>query len=382
MKNVLLFIKNGRKQNRMIILIACIAAFLLGNIYTMMANMYQDEEVDAVTVAVLDEDHSAMSEAFLAYLENDLGMQVLSDGDYDFFTNKLIDRNISAIIQIKEKSLESFLKAGSVGQYYLTTLDDYENAAFIRVYLNSFLSSMDLLVKSADHNEAAFIKLLDACKENEIKVQSEDAIKPDYERIKAVEGTKMAEGFYCMFILFTALAMAYSIMEDKDRGVYDRIKAAPVSPIQYLLGNITFTFAAGVGTILLYELYISLRGYQIIIPFGKMTMLMALFLLMGIGFCLMASMLCRTKMLMLFVIIGFVSIGPILGGAYFPIDQVPEAVEKVSRIMPHYWFMSAIKGLCEDSGMKIGSNILVLLLFTLLFFLIAGCQFIRRERQS
>ncbi len=382
MRNILLFIQNGRKQNRLIILVALITVFLLGNIYTLIGNMYGQEEVAPVTVAVIDEDHSAMSEAFLTYLNKDLGMEVLTDGDYDFFANKLIDRDISAIIEIKENSLKKFLADGSVGEYFLTTLDDYENAAFIKVYLNSFLSSMDLLVKSAEHDEKTFLQLMEGFESQDIKVESENAVETDYERLQAVEGMQMAAGFYCMFILFSALTMAYSIMEDKEKGVFDRIKAAPVSPVQYLIGNVTFTFVSGICAVGLFELYIKVRGYEVVIPFGKLTILMALFLLMGIAFCLMASMICKTKMLMMFLIIIFLSIGPILGGSYFPIDQVSESIAKISKIMPHYWFMNAIRGLCEDDSMNITNNILVLMLFTLLFFLIAGCQFVRRERQS
>ncbi|MBE5960696.1 MAG: ABC transporter permease [Lachnospiraceae bacterium] len=381
MRNVILFIKNGHRQNRIIILIALLAAFLLANIYTMMSGLYEEGEVDPVYVAVINKDPSVMSEAFLNYMREDLGMQVLTDGDYDFFVNKLIDRDISAIIEIKENSLKNFLEAGRAGEYELTTLDDYENAAFIKVYLESFLGSMDLLIQSADHDEVIFTQMLTAFEKENKTVQSENAKAVDHERLKAVQGMNMAEGFYCMFIMFSSLAMAYSIMEDKERGLYDRIKAAPVSPIQYLLGSITFTFLSGIGTIVLFELYIRIKGDEVIIPFGKMTILMSLFLLMGIAFCLMASLLCRTKMLMMFLIIGFLSIGPILGGSYFPVDRVPQAVANISRIMPHYWFMNAIRGLCENASMKIGPNILVLVLFTVLFFLIAGCQFVKRERK-
>jgi len=70
-----------------------------------------------------------------------------------------------------------------------------------------------------------------------------------------------------------------------------------------------------------------------------------------------------------------------LGGAWMPIDLLGETVQKVSKLTPVSWIMTGFKDiLLRGAGLpQIARNLIVLIGFSLLFFIPAAVMFYRKQ---
>jgi ABC-type multidrug transport system permease subunit len=64
-----------------------------------------------------------------------------------------------------------------------------------------------------------------------------------------------------------------------------------------------------------------------------------------------------------------------LGGAYFDIDTAPVFMQQLARFTPQYWFIEAINAAVKGENVNWGVDALIILLFALLFFILAGLKF-------
>jgi ABC-2 type transport system permease protein len=82
------------------------------------------------------------------------------------------------------------------------------------------------------------------------------------------------------------------------------------------------------------------------------------------------------------IIIGFSTVGCILGGAYFPIDMSPKTLQNLARVLPQFWFMDAFRRLQADIMADIYPNIIILILFTVLSLLIGAVLFSQNYKNN
>ena len=379
MKNSLLFMKSSIKRNFAALLLILVTAFVLCSVTNLSSKNFTAFSTKTVKVAVIDNDRSRVSEAFITYFLDELNIEVRMDGDFDFFSNELIERKISAIIEIPKNYESEGIKNGSLGTFEVTSLNDYENAVFINLYIDSYLQAMEGLIKTAKGDTVLFHQLLDSFQTQKIEMNIESAYVRDDRKEQATMGVLTAAGFYCMFVFFIGLSMAFVIMDDRLSGVFERIKVSPTKVWQYVLGTTVYTIVAGLLPILIFVLYLKMNNVIEVIPYSILISFMMLFNLISVAFCFMVAMLSKTKASILTIIVAFCSLGPILGGAYFPVSDSSIIIERLSRIVPHYWYVQVLRDITEEIPVNAGLNAMILILFILLFTLISGGKFARKE---
>ena len=172
------------------------------------------------------------------------------------------------------------------------------------------------------------------------------------------------------------------ILDDRLSGVYSRIQVTPVKPIQYIIGSGIFGLILCLIQIGLYCGYIYFVDLQIGIPMWILVMLMSLFSLFTISFTIAISLAFESKNAIASIIMGFSTIGCILGGAYFPLDTSPKTLQNLARVLPQYWFMDVLRKLQADITANIYPNIIILVLFSNLFLLIGAVLFSQNYKKS
>ena len=379
MKNSILFMRINMKRNLAALLLVLVTAFVLCSTTNLSSKNFTAFSTKPVKVAVIDNDKSRVSEAFIKYFMEELNIQVLTEGDFDFFSNELIDRKISVIIEIPKNYESEGIKNKSLSTFEVTSLNDYENAIFINLYIDSYLQAMEGLIKSANGDSVIFHQLLDSFQTQKIEINVETAYVHDDIKEQAVTGVLTAAGFYCMFIFFIGLSIAFVIMDDRLNGVFERIKVSPTKVWQYVLGTTVYTIVAGFLPILIFVIFLKMNNVMEVIPYSILINFMMLFNLISVAFCFMVAMLAKTKASILTIIIAFCSLGPILGGAYFPVTGSSIIIERISRIVPHYWYVQVLRDITEDIPVNVGLHAMILILFILLFTLISGGKFARKE---
>src|SRR5690606_13307441 len=115
----------------------------------LMGQYVSNATLSKIEIGVLDYDNSILSKDFKSYLSEELDYKLIEHDSYDYLSGLLIDKNISSIIEIPSGFYNTFA-SGNDGNIVITSTDDFENAAFLEAYMNSYLAGIKLLSISAE----------------------------------------------------------------------------------------------------------------------------------------------------------------------------------------------------------------------------------------
>ncbi len=191
-------------------------------------------------------------------------------------------------------------------------------------------------------------------------------------------------GFAVLFVFLTAQATAGSIYEEKRRGTFRRLLAAPLSRGALLAGKMLpnfFTALVQTAVIFAFGLVgLRLMGLQPLslgnAP-GALLLVAIAMALCSSGLGILIAALARTEGqiggLSSLVLWG----AGILGGSFVPLFLLERFLGPLSRIVPHYWANRAFENLLLR-GLGLGDvigELLALLGFTALFFVVGLWRF-------
>lgn len=381
MKNIALIFKNSVLQNKLMILLSVAAAALM--CFQFYGLSKPDNKVfanaDTVTVGICDhspEQNKTTTENLKRYFEDTLGMETL-EKDYDSLSKDLIDKQISAIIEVPTDFYEKAAN-GKPQKLEFTTLGDYENAAFIEAYLNSYMSGLTVLSKAADGNEEMFSEMLSSQKlPNEIKIaESNTAVD---EKALANGAFRSAIGFMTCIIAAITIMISRQIMSDRNLGTYNRMKCSSIKPSEYILGVSVF----GVICCTLMNAVFIGFAYStsdcISVPLGAAFGGMELFGLFSVGLSTVFGLLINNPTALMTVGVGYATIGSMLGGAWFPVSDSLGAVSNIAKIVPQYWLMNMVRGFETDTDFNILLNMCIIALAAVLAYLVSAVIFTRKS---
>lgn len=381
MKNIWIITKTNIKRNLFAIILSLVGAIALCLLLSSMGTLVADSKTAQVTVGLLDYDHSALSMDFKRYMTKELDYRLLEDFTYDELSTQLIDRDISIIIEIPEHFYDVTL-AGNKAEVTVTSLEDYENSAFVKAYINSYLGSIAVLSSGAGGNAEAFDGLLNTYQDEKVSLTKTSAAKVDLEKIKGQNGFINSIGFFLMFIFTISILVSFMVADDHLSGVFNRVQVTPVKPIQYVIGTGIFGIILCVIEVGIYSAYIYFKDIKTGIPIDVIVLMMLLYSFFTVCFSMLVALATKSKNAIMSIIVGFSTVGCILGGAYFPLDMAPKSLQNMARILPQYWFMDVFRRIQENSLANIYPNIIILTLFVLLSFLIGAVLFSQNYKKN
>lgn len=381
MKNIALIFKNCVLQNKLMILLSAAAAALM--CFMFYGLLRPDNKVfanaDTVKVGICDhspEQNKTATENLKRYFEDTLGM-ITAEKDYDSLSKDLIDKKISAIIEVP---IDFYGKAadGKPQKLEFTTLGDYENAAFIEAYLNSYMSGLSVLSKAAGGNKEMFSELLSSQKlPCEIKI-SEANFEVD-KQVMANGAFRSAIGFMTCFIAAITIMISRQILTDKNLGTYNRMKCSSIKPTEYVLGVSVFGVVCCTLMNAVFICFAYLTSDCISVPLGAAFGGMELFGIFSVGLSTMFGLLINNPTALMTVGVGYATIGSMLGGAWFPVSDSLGAVSNIAKLVPQYWLMDMIRGFEGGADINILPNMCVIALAAVLSFLISAVIFTRKK---
>ena len=387
MKNILLIFKNSVRRGVLMFLASVMAAVFMVVVFEALTASGGDDTKDdkgaekivhisdKVKTGLIDQDNSPLSEDLKNYLENTLGMEVTLENDYDLQAGLLIDRDISAIIEVP-RGFYADAAAGNVRELVITTLDDYENAAFIEVYLNSYMQSVKVLSDAAGGSAEMFSRMLAAdVQTGEVKLTE----KKDDE-VDVFFAFVFGEGFMLMLITGVTLFVSNSIITDRQQGTYSQIVCSPIKPAEYITGTALLGILCGTVMNAVFILYSYASHGDIGVPMGISLAAGELFVLFSVGFSIMLALLIQSKQTLFTVGIGYTTFGCMLGGAWFPIADSLGAIGNVAKIFPQYWLMGMLRDSGGNPDYSFFPRLCILALFALLVYLISAVVFSKKSR--
>lgn len=375
MSKILLIFKNSILRNKLTLFLAIGTAALMGLIFYGQINA--DGTVfasGAISIGVVDDDNSALSEDLCGYLESSLGMEITLE-DYDFLSALLIDRKLSAIIEVPA-GFESSAISGQPEKVSITTLDDYENSAFIEAYLNSYMRGALVIAQAADGNAQTFSEMLSSQSSPNTITLAETNSQVD-QRVKTADAYILSIGFMLMMISGITVFISNQILVDRQLGTFNRMKCSSLRSSEYVVGISLFGVICCTLTNLLFNAFVYSAGEEMPVPFGIAFWIGELFMVFSVGLAMLFAMLVNDQRSLMTVGVGYAIIGSMLGGAWFPIDFGTGFVGSVAKIFPQYWLMDLLRKYTAE--FNILPNVCVLALWAVLVYLVSAVLFTRKN---
>lgn len=375
MKKALLIFYNTLRRSRLILLVALLCGIALCFVFGAMANMFGGN-YGGIPVGLLAHEETAVTADFRAYLTDELGMEVTESDDIEYLNTELVERHIAAVVEIPQ-GFEDALLAGGPIPLEVSFLDDYANAAFVQGYLENYTSGLATLALGAGGDAEKLEAMLGDLQGYMIPVETQVTTGTSLQTITQQSAFRQVMGFYLMFCFLLAFATALQLFDDRQNGLYNRVKVSNVRTMQYLVGTCSVGMVNAVVLIAPFFIYIAVIKADIGIHLWQAAVLCLLYALFVVAIALAASLYLATKNAITAGIVGASTIMCMLGGAYFPITTSPDFLQKLARATPQFWFINAVEALQENIAASWWLNAAAIVLFALLFFILAGIRFVQ-----
>ena len=317
-------------------------------------------------VSIIDYDQTELTSSLTRKLAEQAELRPVEEPDIE---QKLLDLYSDDIIVI-EKGFTAGLIAGEDGGITAHRLAESNVAEPIDLFLAQWLSAGSDLAAAADHDPATFYELFRSYEQGPLQLTVRRAADPQATETRAVLGVLIMAMFY------SALITGLQIIINKNNHTLQRTLAAPVRTgsymLQMVLGHLMVAWLQVllVMTVLqwVYGLYMGSAPYTL-------YLLLLVFSLVSVSLGVAVSRF--SDNLIQACLIGVVLIVPfsLLGGAYFPIADIPGLIQTLSQFSPIAWALAAVEKLLQGQGLSaIWKELGVLVLFAVVFFLLGGLR--------
>jgi ABC-2 type transport system permease protein len=170
-----------------------------------------------------------------------------------------------------------------------------------------------------------------------VRIETEQVAGKD---VKSPAATRIVSGFAIQFLLFALSSSAAALFYERDRGIFQRILAGPVSRAQILWSK--FLYGTTLGLLQLVVLFIGgriLYGIDIENHIGFLVLVSIAVAACCTAFGMLLASIATTMEaasgLATFVILLMCSVG----GAWFPVSLMPEVIQTLSKLTVVFWAM-------------------------------------------
>ncbi|MGG3888227.1 ABC transporter permease [Metabacillus fastidiosus] len=341
---------------------------LVGIVIALVA--YGGGNDEKIRIGIIDEERTEITEdtiSFLGRLENTHIISI----EKSEIEDTIVSGSVDAVL-LFEKGFSSSMKEGNPNHIQISSIRGTEITGFIKIYLYNYLDNIAAIAKAAK-NEAEYKAIYDNYKKSSFKLVTNGL----QDTSKNKKMTYQSIGFLIMIMLFGACNLSEIILKEKERRTYFRLLASPLSSKQYVSANIIVNFIIlAVQIILTLLVMTKVFGIDLNIPFIEMLVIMLLFALVAVGLSILIVAFSKSSAaasaLQKLVILPTC----LLSGCFWPMELMPEAIQKVSDFLPQKWVLATIME--HQRGGQFGElylNYLILLSFALTFFLVAVYKF-------
>ncbi|MBS4197943.1 ABC transporter permease [Lederbergia citri] len=338
--------------------------------------LFSSEGESKPSIAVVDEDHTTLSEALVNELQskNIMDISILTAKEA---SEKFKDQKVTGYIQINKEFEEQMLNK-EIPEVVFVYSPSFNGAKMIEQVINDSMVKLRIEATAAStyQNIAG-----DSWKGVQGKISNELATDASIKKVvisksKELETmnnmTARSAGFTIMFVMITMLIITGIFLEARQTGVWYRMMSTPTSKKELLIGYLLAFFLIGwiqFGVLMLVSTFVFDVNWGNV--FGIFVLVSSL-LLCTIGLGLFIAGFVRTsEQQSVFGNLIIVSTC-MLGGVYWPLEIMPNVMQQIAKFVPQYWGLEGFAELTVRGGtvMDVLAPSGVLLAFTLVFLLI------------
>lgn len=269
------------------------------------------------------------------------------------------------------------VEQGRPGHLQIVSIHGAEITGFVKSYLYHYINNISALGKIANGDERTFWQMYERYQQSPFRT----SVHPLKDTSKNIGMTYQTIGYLLMIMLFSAGSLAEMIVREKENRTYFRLLSAPINGNKYVLSNIIVNMIVMTGQIMI-TLVMMDQVFHIKtnIAFWQMAAILMLFSLVAIGIAFITVAFANSSasagaMQNLIVVPTCM-----LSGCFWPADIMPTFVQKIANFLPQRWALDALLKL--QQGHSFGSlylNLLIILAFALIFFLVSAYKFGRNN---
>ena len=378
------------------IILPLIFTFVLGQA---MGSFASSNDPTSWTIHLVNADGAPLSTALADRLDADELLNVQTAARADALAALAADETVAVVI-IPADFSDTLLTGGEASVDFL--VNSTANAVqVVETAVDAALSELEgsiLAAKTAvnaaeklgrfDNDEAAREPYFDnALREAQAKWQPVPPVTVAVEKVSrledqsddiAVGAAQSAPGMVVMFSMFFMLGGAASIVEERQQGTLRRLLVMPIQKAAVLLGKFEGIYLSGLVQI---GIIILVSGLLMGVGWGQaplallMVVLSFAFSVASLG--MMMAALARTQDQVNSLTTVLVLVMAPLGGAWWPLEIVPEWMQKLGHLFPTAWAMDGFSDIVTR-GLGAGDVVLetaVLLGFGFIFLAIGVWRF-------
>lgn len=179
--------------------------------------------------------------------------------------------------------------------------------------------------------------------------------------------------FFGVVLLFSAAKLVHLIMEDRINRTLIRVAVAPVTNFQYLSQSLLAFIVILVGQTLLFIIGAALVHGGTIASSALFFITYTFFSFSALGFTLAWCSLFRNKEASFTIMFGFIILMSMIGGLFWPVQIMPELLQRLAMLLPTYWLAEAQTLIGAGARiMDLMTPLAIFVLFTLSFLFIGS----------
>jgi ABC-2 type transport system permease protein len=311
---------------------------------------------------IVDNDNTTLSNA----LANQLGLRYnIVEVDYNDISAILINQEIPWILLINNGFETDVLSKNTE----LTTLESYsltvsEISEFGRITAENITRALMIL---GTNNE-------------ELITAWEEAAKVNITLTNVSDHWETLAQWLSMFgyiSIFTAYFIIKTLLDDKFRGMPDRVGVLPLSSRKYLLQGTLAAFIATEITVMLTlaVLWLVIGAIPNVI---LMFLLLSLFNLFSVSLVLSITSIAKSLASASVAMVMISTLSAMLGGLFWPLSIVPDMMRRIAWFTPGYWFGEGLRNIREVTFEGFFVPLLFLFGFTIVTLLIGGLKRVQK----
>ncbi|MDR2531864.1 MAG: ABC transporter permease [Oscillospiraceae bacterium] len=339
-----------------------VSCYILLSIETDSYNATDSVKSPPMRFGIVDNDNSLLSNT----LANQLGLRYnIDEVDEADISAVLIDQFVPWVLVIKEGFEQDVLNKNTE----LTSLEGYslvisDVSELGRITAENITRALMIL----GTDDETLLSAWGEAAQTEIRVAGVGDYWEDIAQWLAMFG---------FISILTAYFVVKTLLDDKFRGMPDRVGVLPISSRSYLLQG---TLAAFIATEISVGLTLLVLGYTLgAIPnVLLMFLLMSLYNLFSVSLVLTIASIAKNLGAASVAMVMIATLSSMLGGLFWPLEMVPDLMRRVAWFTPGYWYGEGMRNIREITFEGFLIPVLFLFGFTVVTLLVGGLKRVQK----
>ena len=297
-------------------------------------------------------------------LTNRLSLQTnIKEVTQDQIRNDLFSSKVDYVVVMEKGFTARLLNGEDVAAkgYYLK---ESIQSLPVRNYVDSYFSSAKRIAKTSGGDELKFYEGL--------KISNDADLQLEYKVLTGIERQKSYTtlGVFIEIILITMLMFTTLILTDKGNKTFYRTLTAAVSLRSYMFQNIlSFLIVSIMQVTIAFMACKDLIGIYMGNSILNMFLLLITTSVLAVSIGIAVSSISKSLLQASFTGIFITFCMTLIGGTLWEHEMATDLMNTIGKFTPVYWIMDGVSKLIKEQGLlAISGNILLVLLFALVFF--------------